>query len=112
MVVAKESDVTKRMIHTDGQQIKGNETCNFRDRGRESAKKGGGGASRTAQALFALTRTHDEPRRSGKCGYIAVGLLRAALTRLLHAALTCRAPRACAILDCWRHGMALQRSPV
>ena len=41
--------------------------------GRESAKKvgwGGGWASWTAQALFAWTRTHDEPRRSGKCGYI------------------------------------------
>ena len=43
MVVAKESDVTERMIHTGGEQIQGNETRNFRDRGRESAKRGGGG---------------------------------------------------------------------
>ena len=78
VVVAKESDVSERMIHTDGEQIQGNETRNFRDRGRESAKKGGGGwASWTAQALFAWTRAHDEPRKSGRCGHIAAGLLRA-----------------------------------
>ena len=79
MVVAKESDVTERMIHTGGEQIQGNETHNFRDRGRESAKKkkgGGGWASWTAQALFAWTRTHDEPGKSGTYGYIAAGLLR------------------------------------
>ena len=43
MVVAKESDVTERMIHTGGEQIQENETRNLRDRGRESAKKKGGG---------------------------------------------------------------------
>ena len=32
MVVAKESDVTERMIHTGGEQIQGNETRNVRDR--------------------------------------------------------------------------------
>ena len=112
MVVAKKSDVTERMIHTGGEQIQRNETRNFRDRGPRIGE-GGGGASWTAQALFAWTRTHDEPRRLGKCGYIAAGLLRAALMCLLRAALTCpiRAPRACAILDCWRHGIAWQRSP-
>ena len=53
-VVAKESDVTERMIHTGREQIQGNETNNFRDQGRESTKKKGGGwASWTAQALFA-----------------------------------------------------------
>ena len=53
--------------------------------------------------------THDEPRRSGKCGYIAPGA-----AGVLHAALTCliRAQRACAVLDCWRHGIVWQRSPV
>ena len=77
MVVAKDSDVTERMIHTGGEQIQGNETRNFRDWGRESAKKKGGGwASWTAQALFAWTRTHDEPGKSGTYGYIADGLLR------------------------------------
>ena len=75
MVVAKESDVTERMIHTGGEQIQGNETRNFRDRGRESAKRGGGGASWTAQALFAWTMTHEEPGKSGTCGCIAAGLL-------------------------------------
>ena len=73
--------------------------------GRKSARKRGGGASWTAQALFARTRTHGEPRRSGKCGYVDAGLLCTALSCLLRAALMCpiRAPRACAVLDCWCH---------
>ena len=67
MVVAKESDVTERMIHAGGEQIQGNETRNFRDRGlRIGEKKKGGGGSWTAQALFAWTRTHDEPWKSGR----------------------------------------------
>ena len=78
MFVAKESGVTERMVHRGGEQIQGNETRNCRDRGRESAKRRGGGwASWTAQALFAWTRTHDEPGKSETCGYIAAGLLRA-----------------------------------
>ena len=76
MVVAKESDVTEHMIHTGGEQIQGNETRNVRDWGRDSAKRGEGGwASWTAQALFAWTRTHDEPGKSGTFDYIAAGLL-------------------------------------
>ena len=43
MVVAKESDVAERMIHTGGEQIQGNETCNFRDRGPRIGERGGGG---------------------------------------------------------------------
>ena len=89
MVVAKEIDVIEHMIHTGGEQIQGNETRNFRDRGPRIGEKGGGGASWTAQALFAWTRTHDEPRKSGTYGYIAAGLLRAALTCLLCIALMC-----------------------
>ena len=48
------------------------------------------------------------------CGYIDAGVLRAALTCLLCAALTCPiwAPSACTFLDCWRQGIAWQRSPV
>ena len=76
MVVAKESDVTEHKIHTGGEQIQGNLTRNFRDR-RTRIGKGGGGASWTAQALFAWRRTHDDPRKSWTCGYIAAGLLRA-----------------------------------
>ena len=77
MVVAKESDVTERTIHTGGEQIQGNETHTFGDRGRDSAKTGEGEwASWTAQALFAWTRTHDELGKSGTYGYIAAGLLR------------------------------------
>ena len=76
MVVAKESDVIERMIHTVGEQIQGNMTRTLEIGGRESAKKKGGGwASWTAQALFAWTRTHDEPGKLGTFGYIAAGLL-------------------------------------
>ena len=39
MVVAKESDVTERMIHTGGEQIQGKETRNFRDRGPRIGEK-------------------------------------------------------------------------
>ena len=46
MVAAKESDASERMIHTGGEQIQGNETRNFRDRGRESAKKKGEGVGK------------------------------------------------------------------
>ena len=46
MVVAKESDVTERMIHTGGEQIQENETRNFRARGpRIGERKGGGGGA-------------------------------------------------------------------
>ena len=43
MVVAKESDVTERMIHAGGEQIQGSETRNFRDRGPTISEKRGGG---------------------------------------------------------------------
>ena len=43
--------------------------------GRELAKRGAW-ASWTAQALFAWTRTHDEPGKSETCGNIAAGVLR------------------------------------
>ena len=70
MVVAKESDATECMIHTGGEQLQGNETRNVRDHGpRISKNKVGGCSSWTAQALFAWTRTHDEPRKSWSGGY-------------------------------------------
>ena len=86
---AEGSDVTERMIHTGGEQIQGNETRNFRDRGPRIGENwggGGGGASWTAQALFPWTRTHVKPRRLGKCGYIAAGVLHGALMCLPRAA--------------------------
>ena len=43
MVVAKESDVTERMILTGGEQVQGNETRNFRGQGPRIGEKGGGG---------------------------------------------------------------------
>ena len=98
MVEAKESDVTERIIHTGGEQIQGNETRNVRDRGpRISENRVGGWSSWTTQALFAWTRTHDEPRKSWSGGYIAAGLLRADVSS---------DHRACAVLDCWRQGIA------
>ena len=77
MVVGKESDVTERMMYTGGEQMQGNETRNFRDRGPRIGEKKGGWASWTVQALFPWTRTNDEPGKSGTYGYIAAGLLRA-----------------------------------
>ena len=41
MVIAKESDVTERVIHTGGEQIQGNETRNFRHRGTRISEKRG-----------------------------------------------------------------------
>ena len=47
VVVAKESDVTERMIHTGGEQKQGNETRNFRDWGlRIGENRGGGGGGK------------------------------------------------------------------
>ena len=77
MVVAKESDVTERMIHTGGEQIQGKEPHNFRDWGRESAKKrrgGGGGGGQAGQ--HKLSSLGQAPGKSGTYGYTAAGLLR------------------------------------
>ena len=43
VVVAKESDVTERMIHAGGEQIQGSETRNFINRGPRIDERGGGG---------------------------------------------------------------------
>ena len=81
MVVVKESDVTERMINTGGEQIQGNETRNFRDRGpRIGEKRVGGVGKLDSQALFAWTRTHDEPGKSETCDYRAAGLVRSGMT--------------------------------
>ena len=45
MVVAKESDVIERMIHTVGEQTQGNKTRTLEIGGRESAKRRGGGGA-------------------------------------------------------------------
>ena len=57
---------------------------------RRKRPGGGGGASWTAEALFAWTRTHDEPGKLGTLSYIAAGLLCADVSF---------AHRACAVLD-------------
>ena len=57
--VAKESDMTKRMIHTGGEQTQGNETRNFRDRRpRIGEKKGGVGKLDSTSSL----RLDKDPR--------------------------------------------------
>ena len=50
MVVAKESDVTERMIHTGGEQLQGNETRNFRE--------GGGGKNRQKRGVVGQAGQH------------------------------------------------------
>ena len=57
MVVAKESDVTERMIHAGGEQIQGNETRNFSDRGLRIGEKKGGGVI-TKNAPYAWGNFH------------------------------------------------------
>ena len=57
MVVAKESDVTERMIHTGGEQTQGNETHNkFIERPgpRIGEKGGGGGGGQAGQHKLSL----------------------------------------------------------
>ena len=54
MVVAKESGVTERMIHRGGEQIQGNETLNFRDRGPGIGKKKGRGGQAGQHKLSSL----------------------------------------------------------
>ena len=49
MVVAKESDVTERMIYTGGEQIQGNETRNVRDWGPETRRKQGRAGGQAGQ---------------------------------------------------------------
>ena len=57
MVVAKESDVTERMIHTGGEQTQGNETRNFRDQGpRIGGKRGGGGGKLDSTSSLRLDK--------------------------------------------------------
>ena len=58
MVVAKGSDVTERMIHTGGEQIQGNETRNFRDRGPRIGEKKGVGKLDSTSSL----RLDKDPR--------------------------------------------------
>ena len=77
VVVAKESDVTERMIHTGGEQIQGNETHNFRDRGLRIGEKGGGGGKLDSTSSLRLDKDPRWALEVRMCGYIAAGLLRA-----------------------------------
>ena len=56
VVVAKESDVTERMIDTGGEQIQGNETRNFRDQGPKIGEKGGGGGKLDSTSSLRLDK--------------------------------------------------------
>ena len=65
MVVAKESDVTKRMMHTGGEEIQENQTRNFRDRGpRIDGQMGGGGGAAQAQGQHKLSSLGQGPTMS------------------------------------------------
>ena len=61
MVVAKESDVIERMIHTVGEQIQGNKTRTLEIGGRESAKKKRGGGVGKLDSTSSL-RLDKDPR--------------------------------------------------
>ena len=61
MVVAKESDVTERMMHTGGEQLQGSEIRNFRDRGPKIGEKGGGVGKLDSTSSLRLDK---DPRRS------------------------------------------------
>ena len=70
VVVAKESDVTERMIHTGGEQIQGNETRNFRDRVlRIGEKKRGGGLVGKLDSTSSL-RLDKDPRWAQKVMHV------------------------------------------
>ena len=58
VVVAKESVVTERMIHTGGEQIQRNETRNFRDRGPRNGEIKGVGKLDSTSSL----RLDKDPR--------------------------------------------------
>ena len=50
VVVAKDCDVTERIILKSGEQMQGNETRNFREHGpRNGEKVGGGGGGQAGQ---------------------------------------------------------------
>ena len=103
MVVAKESVVAECMIHTGGEQIKGNETRNFRDRGpRIGEERGGGTGGQAGQhKLSSLGQGPTMSPGSQRRASCWSSVLRRDIW----------APCACAVLDCWRQGIASQRSP-
>ena len=61
MVVAKDSDVIERMIHTVGEQTQGNKTRTLEIGGRESAKRKGGGRVGKLDSTSSL-RLDKDPR--------------------------------------------------
>ena len=79
MVVAKERDVTERIIHTGGEQIQGNETRNVRDRGPRIGENRGGrvGKLNSTSSLRLDKDPRYMPGKSWSGHYIAAGLLRA-----------------------------------
>ena len=98
-------------IHAGGEQIQESETHNFRDRGPRIGFNGGWAGGQAGQhKLSSLGQGPTmSPGGQGRAVIIIdAGLLRAALTCLLCAALKSpiRALHARAVLDCWRQGIA------
>ena len=94
------------MIHTVGEQTQGNKTRTLEIGGRESAKrKGGGGRVGKLDSTSSL-RLDKDPRWAREVGNVRLYSCRSSVCwRVVHA------PRVCAVLGCWRPGVAWQRSP-
>ena len=100
VVVAKESDVTERMIHTGGEQIQGNETRNVRDWGPRLGENREGRVVKLDST--SCLRLDKDPRWAQE---VMVGQLYSCwLSAHWH---VIRSPRACAVLDCWRQKASL-----
>ena len=87
------------MIHTSGEQIQANETRNFRNRGARIGEKKGGGVGKLDSTRS--LRLDKDPRWAQEVMdvrlYSCWSSARWRVTRTL---------RTCAVLDCWRQGIA------
>ena len=97
------------MIHTVGEQIQGNTTRTLEMGGRGSAKKKGGGGGGGGVGKLDSTsslRLDKDPRWAREVGNVRLCSCRSSVSwRVIHV------PRACAVLGCWRQGVAWQQSP-
>ena len=92
------------MIHTGGEQIQGNETRNVRDWGPRLGENMGGRVGKLDST--SSLRLDKDPRWAREVGNVRIYSCRSSVCwRVIHA------PRACAVLGCWRQGVAWQQSP-
>ena len=91
------------MIHTGGEQIQGNETRNVRDWGPRLGENRGGWVGKLGST--SSLRLDKDPRWAREVGNVRLYSCRSSVWwRVIHA------PRACAVLGCWRQGVAWQQS--